>query len=275
MASRVDSRRPRFWLRRLVSVLFLGALLVLLAGCTGAESVDGPRLTVGVGGTEGPQNVSSALQILVLLSVLSLAPAVLVMMTSFTRIVIVLALLRQALGLAQTPPNQIIIGLALFLSLFVMAPVLQDINEHAFQPYSDGTIQQDEAVNRGLEPLRRFMLRQTREKDIALFLEMGKIERPRTPADVPTHALVPAFVTQRVENGLSDGIPGLHPVPGDRHGGGRRPDVDGHDDAAADDDLAAVQATAVRAGGRLVSGGQFARGELQLGARGACLGRAT
>lgn len=184
----------------------LTVLALLLTGCSGSQAVPGPQVTIGVANVEDPQNVSTALQLLALLTLLSLAPAIMVMMTSFTRIVIVLALLRQALGLAQTPPNQVLIGLALFLSLFIMVPTLQEINANALQPYTNGQLTQEQALERGVEPLRRFMLKQTREKDIALFLQMGNIEQPNSPADVPTHVLVPAFLLSELKTAFQMGF---------------------------------------------------------------------
>ncbi|MHB1413664.1 MAG: flagellar type III secretion system pore protein FliP [Chloroflexota bacterium] len=197
-------RRPTC--RQVLLVLALVALGLLLAGCTAEQGVPSPRLTIGLEDTQQPEGMSSAMQILLLLTVLSLAPSLLIMVTSFTRIIIVLALLRQALGLVQIPPTQVLVGLALFLSLFVMAPVLDDVNKDAFQPYSQGTISQEEAVNRGLVPLRDFMLKQTNEKDIALFLSMGKFDQPDGPEDVPTHVLVPAFVLSEIKTAFQMGF---------------------------------------------------------------------
>ncbi len=206
MVARISARRvPRRGRPALLWVVS-AALALLLAGCSDGQAVPGPQVTVGVSNVEEPQSVSTALQLLALLTLLSLAPAIVVMMTSFTRIVIVLALLRQALGLAQTPPNQVLIGLALFLSLFVMAPTLQEVNANALQPYSSGQLTQEQALERGVEPLRRFMLQQTREKDIALFLEMGNVEQPNSPDDVPTHVLVPAFLLSELKTAFQMGF---------------------------------------------------------------------
>jgi flagellar biosynthesis protein FliP len=190
--------------------LLLGLLLVLVAfalsGCYVDPNAETPRLAFSVQDAEEPQAVGSALQLLILLSVLSLAPAALIMMTSFTRIVIVLSLLRQALGLNQTPPNQVLIGLSLFLSFFLMAPVVDRANAEALQPYMAGEIGQEDAVQRGLAPLREFMLKQTREKDIALFLQMGGLESPENPEGVPTQVLMPAFLLSELKTAFQMGF---------------------------------------------------------------------
>ncbi|HBN07104.1 MAG TPA: flagellar biosynthetic protein FliP [Cyanobacteria bacterium UBA8530] len=141
-----------------------------------------------------------------LLTVLSLAPALLIMMTSFTRIVIVLSFLRQAMGTMTMPPNQVILGLALFLTFFVMATPLGQINHDALQPYLAGNMGQQEAIQKGVEPLRNFMFHQTRQKDLALFVHMAKIARPRTPADIPTHILIPAFLISELKTAFQIGF---------------------------------------------------------------------
>ncbi len=140
-----------------------------------------------------------SLRILLLLTVLSLAPAILIMVTSFTRIVIVLSLIRNALATRTMPPNQIIIGLSIFLTVFIMFPVWQQINTDAVQPYLAGEVNTEEAYSRGILPLRNFMLKQTREKDLSLFVEMSEMERPRNRDDIPTYVLIPAFVISELK----------------------------------------------------------------------------
>jgi len=140
------------------------------------------------------------------MTVLTLAPAILVMVTSFTRIVIVLSILRQALGTQQTPPNQIIIGLALFLTLFIMAPVWENINENALQPYMQKTISQEQAFDKAIQPLRTFMVKQTREKDIAMLIQISKTERPKNINDVPTTILIPAFIISELKTAFQMGF---------------------------------------------------------------------
>ena len=187
------------WLgsKRLPSVVLWVLVLVFLTGCAAqvdSSGTTGPSVTLEVGGVGSPQGMVGAFQILLLLTVLTLAPAILVMMTAFTRIVIVLSVARNAIGMPQVPPNQVIIGLALFLTFFVMAPVWNAIDQEALQPYLAGELDQKAALQRAAKPLREFMLRQTREEDLALFVELAGMEQPQTPDDVPTYVLIPGFV---------------------------------------------------------------------------------
>ncbi|MFW6386626.1 MAG: flagellar type III secretion system pore protein FliP [Bacillota bacterium] len=140
-----------------------------------------------------------ALRILILLTVLSLAPAILVMVTSFTRIVIVLSLIRNALATRQMPPNQVLVGLAIFLTIFIMTPVWQSVNQDALQPYLDEEISLEEAAESGAQPLREFMFDQVREKDLSLFVEMAEMERPENRSDIPLTVLIPAFVLSELK----------------------------------------------------------------------------
>ena len=155
---------------------------------------DRPKVTVGIERTSDPGDISLTLQVLLLLTVLALAPSILVMLTSFTRIVVVFSFLRHALGTQQSPPNQLLIGLALFLTAFVMAPVWKDINDEALQPYIKKEIPQKVALQKAMEPVRKFMLRQTREKDLMLFFKLSERPKPTGPDDVPMHVLIPAFI---------------------------------------------------------------------------------
>ncbi len=157
-------------------------------------------------GNSATQQTSSSLQILMLMTVLSLAPALLMLMTSFTRIIIVLSFVRNALGTQQLPPNQVMVGLALFLSFFVMAPTWNQINTTAVQPYMKNQITQSEALAKAEEPLRVFMFRQTREKDLELFVGLSKMERPKTYREVPTYVLIPAFVISELKTAFQMGF---------------------------------------------------------------------
>ncbi|HMK44340.1 MAG TPA: flagellar type III secretion system pore protein FliP [Dissulfurispiraceae bacterium] len=162
------------------------ALLLFVDAIYGAEAQ--PAAVPGtLFGFSGP------LELMVFITLLSLLPAILVMTTCFTRIVVVLSLLRQALGTPQVPPTQVVIGLALFITLFVMSPVVDSIYANAYTPYSKKEIGAEEAFNRASTPLKEFMLKQTREKDLALFLKMAKLERPAKPMDLPLRVVVPAF----------------------------------------------------------------------------------
>ena len=168
--------------RRLLTASALGALaLVTLSGCIAQTAADGQSTqdaSATLINTQNPQNVGTAIQLLLLITVLSLAPAVLVMVTSFTRIIVVLSLVRNAIGIPQLPPNQVLIGLGLFLTAFVMAPAIKTINNEAVQPYLNGTITQQEAYDRGEAPLRSFMFKQTREQDLGLFLKLSGSAKP-------------------------------------------------------------------------------------------------
>ena len=153
-----------------------------------------PSVQIGVGASQQPEDFAITLQLLFLMTLLTLAPSIIVMMTSFTRIIVVFHFLRQALGTQGMPANQILIGLALFLTFYIMSPVWTDINDNALQPYLRHEITQPEAFNRGLEPIRGFMFSQVREKDLSLFVFMAKIEKPKTAEDIPTLVLIPAFI---------------------------------------------------------------------------------
>ncbi|HHT62344.1 MAG: flagellar type III secretion system pore protein FliP [Bacillota bacterium] len=148
----------------------------------------------------------SVIEILLLVTILSLVPAILVLMTSFTRIVVVLAFVRNALGTQQLPPNQVIIGLALFLTFFVMMPTFTQINTNALQPYLAQEISREEAIRQAEGPLRTFMFKQTREKDLELFVGMSGLERPQTYGDIPTYVLIPAFVISELKTAFQMGF---------------------------------------------------------------------
>ena len=176
----------------------LGILVVLLTLALTApllaQTQPLPKITIGLDQAQKPGDVAVTLQILLLLTVLSLVPAIIVMMTSFARIAIVFGFLRKGLATQQSPPTQVLIGLALFLTVFIMAPVGKEINDSALQPFLRGEYTQADATKRAIQPIREFMLRQTREKDLALFTSMAKMEKPNTAADLPTHVIIPAFI---------------------------------------------------------------------------------
>ena len=162
-------------------------------------------LRPGIDG-RGPDNLAASLQIILILTVLSLAPAIIMMLTSFARIVIVLGFTRVALGTQQIPPNSVLIGLALFLTAFTMAPIWQQVNANALQPYLAHQINYETAIQRATLPIRGFMFRQTRENDLALYVGLAKLERPRTQADVPTYVLIPAFITGELKTAFTMGF---------------------------------------------------------------------
>ena len=190
-------------LRRL-SILSLLMLLPAVASAAAPAGI--PAVTVSGAGAGGGQTYTLSLQVLALMTALTLLPAIVLMMTAFTRIIIVLGILRQALGAGQTPPNQVLMGLALFLTLFVMSPVVNRINEEAFQPYSSGSIDTTVALERAVVPLKKFMLDQTRESDIATFVRISGGKGFASPQDVPLTLLVPAFVTSELKTAFLIGF---------------------------------------------------------------------
>lgn len=162
---------------------------------TTTENVPIPiSFDLNVSSSEDGKDVVSSLQILFILTIISLAPSILIMMTSFTRIIVVLHFVRSAIGTQQTPPNQILIGLALFITIFIMSPVFTQVNEEALKPYSAGEISQDEAIKIGMAPIREFMFEQVNDKDLALFIDLSKIENVSNHDDIPTSTLIPAFI---------------------------------------------------------------------------------
>jgi flagellar biosynthetic protein FliP len=191
---------------RLSSSLLLLLSIALFSSEIFAQGLTLPNVNLGFKSVDNPQDMVSAIKVLLILTVLTLAPAILIMMTSFTRIVIVLSFVRQAIGTQQMPPNQLVVGLSLFLTLFVMSPALTKINSEALQPYMAGTLPQDEALDKALSPLRQFMFNQTRDADLSLFVKMARIERPKTRADVPTTVLVPAFVISELKTAFQIGF---------------------------------------------------------------------
>lgn len=182
-----------------------GSLLALCMPAVVSAAAPGiPALTVT--GTGAGQSYSLTLQLLILMTAITLLPSVLLMMTAFTRIIIVLTILRQAIGAGQSPPNQVLVGLALFLTFFVMSPVIDRINTEAVQPYMAGTIETTEALSRGAVPLRKFMLDQTRESDISTFVRISGGKGFAKPEDVPMSILVPAFATSELKSAFQIGF---------------------------------------------------------------------
>lgn len=153
-----------------------------------------PKFNLDVNEAQTPEDYAFGLQLLFLFTILALAPSIILMTTCFVRVAIVLNFIKRALSVQELPPNQVIMSLALFLTFFIMAPTFNKINTIAVQPYLKGELPQKEALRRGIEPLREFMFRQTREKDIALFIRLGNLEQPRNTGDVPTYILIPAFM---------------------------------------------------------------------------------
>lgn len=190
----------------LIALLVVLSAVTATAGALFAAGVTIPKIDIGVTTATTPKDVAATIQIFLLLTVLTLAPAILMLMTSFTRIVIVLSFLRQALGSQQIPPNQILIGLALFMTFYIMTPVGTEIYDKAWKPYMDNKITLEASMKEAIKPLRTFMFKQTREKDLALFIFLSKSPRPKTQADVPTGALIPAFVISELKTAFTVGF---------------------------------------------------------------------
>ncbi|MBO8159362.1 flagellar type III secretion system pore protein FliP [Thermosyntropha sp.] len=193
----------------LIFILFFSVIWAVLffSAPVSAEPLTIPPVNLQIGGeTDNPQNLSTVLQIIILLTVLSLAPAIAILLTSFTRIVVVLSFLRTSLATQQMPPNQVLIGLALFLTFFVMAPTFQEVNQNALQPYLQGKIGQEEAFKKAMDPMREFMFKQTREKDLALFVKMSGIKRPHNFNDIPNYVLIPSFVISELKTAFQIGF---------------------------------------------------------------------
>lgn len=186
-------------------------LLVLTFIISGTEKIISqevvlPRVNIGIDRATKPEDVAITLQVLFLLTLLTLAPAILIMTTSFIRVVVVFSFARSALGTQNTPPNQVLIGLALFLTLFIMMPTFSKIYTEAWIPYQQGKITLAEAYATGSMYSREFMFRQTREKDIALFVHLAKIPRPRNQKDIPTYVLIPAFIISELKTAFQIGF---------------------------------------------------------------------
>ena len=192
--------------KRIAASLFLVVASLILAASAAAEPLALPTVSVGVGKVTKPADVAVVLQIFFVMTVISLAPSLLMMTTSFTRIVVVLSFLRSALGTQQAPSNQIVIGLSLFLTFFIMAPVWQQVNTQALQPYRASQITQEEALKRGVAPVRKFMLSQVREKDLALFIGLSKLPRPKNADDIPTLTLIPAYMVSELKTAFQIGF---------------------------------------------------------------------
>lgn len=187
-------------------VKWLTPLAMLLFGSLAVAQVTLPTLNLGFKTTQNPTEVVNAIKLVLIMTVLTLAPAILIMMTGFTRILIVLSFLRQALGVQQMPPNQLLVGLSLFLTFFVMGPAFKDINQNSLQPYMNGTLSQELALDNALIPLRKFMFNQTRDPDLALFIKLAQVDKPKTRADVPTLVLVPAFIVSELKTAFMIGF---------------------------------------------------------------------
>ena len=179
------------------TILLITTTIVLLSSVFSpaySQSAPIPSIHIAIGDAEEPADLAVTLKILFLITILSIAPTILIMLTSFTRMVVVFSFLRHAMGTQQMPPNQVIISLALFLTFFIMMPVWNEINHNALQPYLAKEVSYENALDQAAQPLKKFMLKQTREKDLALLMKISKIKKPERASDVPLTTLIPAFV---------------------------------------------------------------------------------
>lgn len=197
-------QKRRLWL------IIIGILLLVFAFSITVSYAEPrmpiPKIGLNMEEAQNPREVASSIEILFILTILALAPSILMMMTCFTRIIIVLSFIRKAISTQTTPPNQVLIGLALFLTFFIMAPVAAEINSTAVQPYLQEEISQEVAIENAMKPVRNFMFRQTREKDLALFIDISGSEKPKQLEDIPSKALIPAFIISELKTGFQIGF---------------------------------------------------------------------
>ncbi len=185
-------------------LIFFGFLLFIVNTPAAAEPL--PAVDLQVNPTDNPDEVVDTLKLLTLLTVLALAPAIMVMMTSFTRIIVVLSFVRSALATQQTPPNQVLIALALFLTFFTMAPVYENVKVNSIDPYISGEISQEIALSNATSPVKNFMMKHTREKDLALFIKMSNVEKPENKDDLPLYILIPSFMISELKTAFQMGF---------------------------------------------------------------------
>ncbi len=190
---------------RLLTIIGIVLLCYLALPCK-AMALQLPTMQIGLGETNNPHQISTLIEILLVFTILSVAPAILLMMTCFTRLIVAFSFLKKALGTQTTPPNQVLVGLSLFLTLFIMTPVFKQINDTAVKPYLDEKISTEEAMTAALKPLRGFMFKQTRQKDLALFMSIAKLKKPNNKSEVPTTILIPAFMISELKTAFQIGF---------------------------------------------------------------------
>ena len=186
--------------------ILIGGLLFWLLFSEAAMAAPIPSVSVNVGDAQGPQDVAVTLQVMALLTILTLAPGILIMTTSFVRIVVVIGFLRNALSTQNVPPNQVVIALSMFLTFYIMSPYWGEANENGIQPYLAGEITQEQAIDNVVAPIREFMFKQTRESDLALFVNLADAERPNSQEDVSTFTLIPAFIISELKTAFQIGF---------------------------------------------------------------------
>ena len=194
-------------MKRTVIIIFF---LLVIADTAFAQqqnqTIPFPKIGIDLGTSDSPQDVSVTLQILLLMTILSLAPSLLIMTTSYLRLIIAFHFLKSALGTQQMPPGQLLAGIALFITFFIMAPTWNKVNDEALKPMMDGTITLEEAYDKGVEPIREFMFRHVRDEDLELFIGLSNLERPENREELPTYVLVPAFALSELRAGFIIGF---------------------------------------------------------------------
>jgi flagellar biosynthesis protein FliP len=185
---------------------FASFIIIFLTALPSMAEIALPSINIGMKSINSPQEFSQGIQMLIMLTILTLAPSIFVMTTAFTRIVIVLAFTRQAIGTGQLPPTQVIVSLALILTFFVMSPTFDKINQTAFQPYMSNKITQQMAIKKSIDPLRDFMFKQTDETELALFVKLAEIQKPKNKNDIPTYVLLPSFIISELKTAFKIGF---------------------------------------------------------------------
>jgi flagellar biosynthetic protein FliP len=197
-------------MKKFLLILFTVTALIIFADNTFAQqqqtTIPLPKIGIDVGSSDSPKDISVTLQLLLLLTVLSLAPSIMIMTTSFLRLIIVFQFLKNAMGTQQMPPNQLLAGMALFITLFIMAPTWNKVNDEALKPYMDGKITMDSAYNKGINPIREFMFKNVRDEDLELFVSLSNMPKPNSRNDLPTYVLIPAFVISELRAGFIIGF---------------------------------------------------------------------
>ncbi len=183
-----------------------GIVIIFLGFQALAQGVTLPTFQLGFKTADRPDDVVNTIKVVLILTVLTLAPAIIIMMTSFTRLIVVFSFLRNALGTQQMPPNQLLVGLALFLTVFIMSPALNDINQKALQPFLANKMTQAQAFDEAMAPLRKFMFHQTRDEDLSLFVQLSRMEKPKVRSEVPSLVLIPAFVISELKTAFQIGF---------------------------------------------------------------------
>lgn len=198
-------RWNRKWILLLLLLMAIGSFFIIHVSFADT-AIDIPDINITINSEEGAVKIADSIQILILITILTVLPSILIMMTTFTRFIIVLGFIRRALSLQTTPPNQTLIGLSIFMTLFVMAPVFSNVYDNAYKPLSEGAISAEVAYERAETPIKEFMLRQVRSKDLALFLGISGEEDVQKPEDIPLKALIPAFILSELKLGFEIGF---------------------------------------------------------------------